>query len=97
MWPNWTLSLFDRGMNTSRINPISHDKTELIYNFYFADLSKENEAKCNKVMADNLEVIRQDFEVCINTQRNYESGGYRPGPLSPRHEAGVACFQKKLR
>ena len=22
MWPNWTLSLFEGGMNTSRINPI---------------------------------------------------------------------------
>ena len=97
MWPNWTLSLFDGGMNTSRINPISYDKTELIYNFYFADISKDNEAKRIKVIADNLEVIREDFEVCINTQRNYESGGYRPGPLSPRHEAGVAYFQKKLR
>ena len=68
MWPNWTLSLFDGGMNTSRINPISRDKTELIYNFYFADLSKENEAKRNKVMADNLEVIHEDFEICNNTQ-----------------------------
>ncbi len=46
-------------------------------------------------MADNLEVIREDFEVCINTQRNYESGEYKPGPLSPRHESGVAYFQNK--
>ena len=37
MWPNWTLSLFDGGMNTSRINPINHHRTELIYDFYFAD------------------------------------------------------------
>ena len=94
MWPNWTLSLFNGGMNTSRINPIGRDKTELIYNFYFADLSKENEAKRNKVIADNLEVIHEEFEICNNTQRNYESGGYRPGPLSPRHKAGVAYFQK---
>jgi choline monooxygenase len=28
MWPNWTLSLFNGGMNTSRINPISHNQTE---------------------------------------------------------------------
>jgi hypothetical protein len=31
MWPNWTLSLFEGGMNTSRINPIDHQRTELIY------------------------------------------------------------------
>jgi hypothetical protein len=39
MWPNWTLSLFDGGMNTSRINPLSEGRTELIYHFYFADTS----------------------------------------------------------
>ncbi len=35
MWPNWTLSLFQGGMNTSRINPLDEGRTELIYNFYF--------------------------------------------------------------
>ena len=97
MWPNWTLSLFDGGMNTSRINPINHQQTELIYNFYFEDISKINAPKRAKIIADNMEVIREDFEICVSTQRNYESGGYRPGPLSPRHEAGVAYFQQKLR
>jgi choline monooxygenase len=84
-------------MNTSRINPINHHQTELIYNFYFEDISKNNAPKRAKTIADNLEVIREDFEICVSTQRNYESGGYKPGPLSPRHEAGVAYFQQKLR
>lgn len=97
MWPNWTLSLFDGGMNTSRINPINHRKTELIYNFHFADTAPETQAARDKTIADNLAVIREDFEVCLATQENYESGGYRPGPLSPRHEQGVAYFQKMLR
>lgn len=96
MWPNWTLSLFSGGMNTSRINPLDHRRTELIYNFYFEDTSPEGKAAREKTIADNLAVVREDFEVCIETQKNYESGGYRAGPLSPRHEQGVAYFQKKL-
>jgi choline monooxygenase len=68
----------------------------LIYNFYFEDISEDNASKRAKVIADNLEVIREDFEVCGAIQKNYESGGYRSGPLSPRHEAGVAYFQQKL-
>ena len=63
---------------------------------YFEDISENNASKRAKVIADNLEVIREDFEVCIAVQKNYESGGYRSGPLSPRHEAGVAYFQQKL-
>ena len=96
MWPNWTLSLFDGGMNTSRINPIDHRCTELIYNFYFADLSEGAAATREKTIDDNLAVVREDFEVCVATQQNYESGGYQAGPLSPRHEQGVAYFQKRL-
>ena len=96
MWPNWTLSLFEGGMNTSRINPINHKSTELIYNFFFADSSNVNKDKRDKIIKENLDVIREDFEVCIEIHKNYESGGYRAGPLSPRHEQGVAYFQKRL-
>ena len=97
MWPNWTLSLFDGGMNTSRINPLAVDQTELIYDFYFADCAPETAAARQRTIDENLAVIREDFEICIETQKNYQSGGYRPGPLSPRHEQGVAYFQRKLR
>lgn len=97
MWPNWTLSLFDGGMNTSRINPIDHRRTELIYWFWFEDLSPEHAAQRAKTVEDNLAVIREDFEVCVETQKNYETGAYAPGPLSPRHEQGVAYFQARLR
>ena len=97
MWPNWTLSLFEGGMNTSRINPIDHRRTELIYNFYFEDTSPDRAAEREKTISDNLAVIREDFDICLTTQRNYESGAYRPGPLSPRHEQGVAYFQRRLR
>lgn len=96
MWPNWSLSLFSGGMNTSRINPLDHRRTELIYNFYFADLSPETLAAREKTISDNLAVVREDFEICLETQKNYESGGYRAGPLSPRHEQGVAYFQRRL-
>lgn len=94
-WPNWTLSLFEGGMNTSRINPIDHQRTELIYNFYFADPSKVTEIE--DTIARNLAVVREDFEICIETHKNYATDAYCAGPLSPRQEAGVAYFQGRLR
>ena len=94
MWPNWTLSLFEGGMNTSRINPINERQTELHYQFYF-DKDRVNDKKFQKeTIASNLEVIRQDFQICLETHENYESGGYSPGPLSTRQEQGVAYFQE---
>ncbi len=95
MWPNWTISLFNGGVNTSRINPVGHNRTELIYHFYFEDSSQSTAPDRNKTISSNLEVIRQDFQICLETHNNYLSGGYQPGPLSPRHEQGVAYFQDR--
>lgn len=97
MWPNWTLSLFDGGMNTSRINPIDETRTELIYNFYFADSSEAAREAQEDTIRRNLAVVEEDFSVCVDTQKNYATGSYTPGPLSPRHEQGVAYFQNQLR
>jgi len=97
MWPNWTLSLFEGGMNTSRINPLGPGRTELIYNFYFADTSDAARPAQEDTIARNIAVVEEDFSICIETQKNYASGGYAPGPLSPRHEQGVAWFQNRVR
>lgn len=96
MWPNWTLSLFEGGMNTSRINPLAVGHTEQLYNFYFADASPGRAAQRADTIARNLAVVREDYEICVATHRNYASGAYRAGPLSPRHEAGVHYFQKRV-
>ncbi len=96
MWPNWTLSLFQGGMNTSRINPLGVDRTEQCYNFYFADTSPAAEAARARTIESNLAVVREDFEVCAETHKNYAAGVYSPGPLSSRHEMGVHYFQSRV-
>lgn len=97
MWPNMTLSLFQGGMNTSRINPLSVDRTEQAYTFYFADTSEQSQAERTRTIEGNLAVVREDFEVCAATHKNYAAGVYSPGPLSTRHEKGVHYFQERVR
>ena len=48
-------------------------------------------------IARNIAVVEEDFSICIETHKNYASGGYTPGPLSPRHEQGVKWFQDKVK
>ena len=44
------------------------------------------------------QVTQEDIEVCEAVQERLASGGYLgPGPLSPRHEQGVAYFQRRVR
>jgi choline monooxygenase len=93
MWPNWTLSVFPGGMNTSRINPTAVNSTDLLYDFYFADTSEAAEAARRRTIDVNCGIVREDFGICEHTQNNYASGAYTPGPLSPRHEQSVAYFQ----
>ena len=76
MWPNWTC-LFEGGMNTSRINPLGHDRTELIYNFYFADPSRTNTIE--DTIQRNLAVVREDFGICIETHKNYAAAPIQRG------------------
>jgi choline monooxygenase len=97
MWPNWTLSVFPGGMNTSRINPISAASTEILYDFYFSDVSADAEAARRNTIDTNCGIVREDFGICEHTQNNYASGGYTPGPLSPRHEKSVAYFQTMVK
>ena len=96
MWPNWTLSLFEGGMNTSRINPLAVNRTEQLYSFYFSDLTAATEAARNDTIRRNLAVVREDYEVCVGTHKNYETGLFSTGPLSSRHERGVHYFQSKV-
>jgi choline monooxygenase len=97
MWPNWTLSVFPGGMNTSRINPLAVNSTELIYDFYFSDTGEESAPSRRSTIDVNCAIVREDFGICEHTQNNYVSGGYSPGPLSPRHEQSVAYFQTMVK
>ena len=40
--------------------------------------------------------MREDLGICAATHHNYATGLYRTGPLSPRHEQGVAYFQQQV-
>jgi choline monooxygenase len=97
IWPNMTLSVYPDGMNTSRIIPIDETRTELRYEFYFADRSPALLEKHRATIETNCGIVREDFGICEEVQQNLKSGIYRAGPLSPRHEDGVHYFQQLVR
>jgi choline monooxygenase len=97
IWPNMTLSVYPDGMNTSRIVPIDEERTELRYEFYFADCSDALLPKHRATIETNCQIVREDFGICEQVQGNLKAGIYHDGPLSPRHEDGVRYFQKMVR
>lgn len=97
IWPNMTLSVYPDGMNTSRILPLDEGRTQLIYNFYFADLSAEKLPAHRRTIETNCEIVREDFGICEISQGNLAAGIYQRGPLSPRHEEGLRYYHHRLR
>jgi hypothetical protein len=67
------------------------------HDFYFADTSTASDASRRRTIDVNCGIVREDFGICQGTQENYASGGYSPGPLSPRHESSVVYFQDLVR
>jgi choline monooxygenase len=77
--------------------PLGPNRTRLIYNFFFQDISAANEPAIHGAMAATLAVTQEDARICEAVQRNLDSGLYDTGRLSPRHENGVWYFQSLVR
>ena len=97
IWPNFTLSVYPNGMNTSRILPHGPDRTRLAYSFHFADTSAEAAPLNRRTIDANCAIVREDFGICERAQDNLRSGIFERGPLSPRHEQGVGYFHDLVR
>ena len=96
-WPAFTLVLFHGGYDISRICPISPEKTRVHFDIYVdpkADLSDEQKAATSKGVRD---LVAEDMAISEAVHANLASGVFPGGPLSPRHEEGVALFHDKLR
>ena len=93
-FPNLAVNVYPDGMNVERFVPDGPRRTKVIYTYFFADPSSEAAAESERLSAVLLE---EDRRICEAVQRNLETGAYAAGPLSPKHEAGVAAFQARLR
>ena len=91
-YPNQSFAVYARGMNFTRVLPLSAGRTRLVIDFFFADLAPAAMAANEADMAATCRVVEEDFPICRAVQRNLAAGVYAQGPLSPRHEAGLGYF-----
>jgi choline monooxygenase len=96
-WPNWTLSLFSGGMKTSRLEPTSPTSFTIYFEFHFKDSSEEGAAIRKRVVDATTDIFADDVRASQLVQTNYSEANYRPGPLHPVLENGVAYFQSRVR
>lgn len=90
-FPGLALNLYPSGMCLESFWPTGPASTRVEYIFFFAPSVPPSEAQ--RSIDSSVAILEEDRVICEAVQRNLSSGLARPGPLSPRHEGGVALVQ----
>ncbi len=90
-WPNLALNLYRDSMNVERFEPLDARTTRVAYRYYSLNGSLDEEvSRISKLL------LMEDAAICEAVQRNLDAGIYSCGVLSPKHEDGVALFQRMV-
>jgi len=96
IYPNFMINCYQHAMDTNLVIPRGVDRTEVIFDFYFTDISEGARAR-NVASVDASDRIQQeDAAICKSVQRGLASRSYSSGRLSARREAGEHLFHRLL-
>ena len=96
-WPNNTIGVYGAGFNICRILPLGPSRMRLLFDFFFDPEAGLSEVDKDRASDTTCAVVEEDFPMCDAVQANLEAGVYSTGPLSPRHEGGLAYFHALVR
>lgn len=96
LYPNFMINVYQGVMDTNLVLPMGLDKTQVIFDFYFDDLSPEQEARNAASVAVSEKIQDEDVGICESVQRGLNSRAYRAGRLSVRRESGEHLFHRLL-
>ena len=95
-YPNFMFNWYEGVMDTNLVYPRGVDQTEVIFDFWFADVS-ETAAEFNRASIDIANRVQDEDEgICRSVQRGLRSRAYDTGRLSVRREAGEQLFHRLL-
>jgi choline monooxygenase len=96
IYPNLMINIYDGVMDTNLVIPRGVDRTEVIFDYYFADISDKAREKNLASIAVSEQIQAEDVAICESVQRGLNSRSYSAGRLSVRREAGEHLFHKLL-
>jgi len=95
-YPNFMFNWYEGVMDTNLVYPRGVDQTEVIFDFWFADVS-EAAREFNRASVDIANRVQDEDEgICRSVQRGLRSRAYDTGRLSVRREAGEQLFHRLL-
>ena len=98
IFPNMMLNILPGRLQTNLILPIAHNKTQVIFDYYYDDITS---SEALKMIEDDIQysdrVQKEDTEICERVQQGLESIAYDKGRFSVEMEKGVYHFQSLLK
>jgi choline monooxygenase len=96
LYPNFMVNWYQGVMDTNLVRPLGLDRTEVVFDFYFADGSPEARAHNLASIEVGQRIQDEDTGICASVQRGLGSRAYEAGRLSVRREAGEHLFHRLL-
>ena len=96
IYPNFMINWYDGVMDTNLVIPLSVDKTQVIFDFYFPDVSESARERNRASIEVGQRIQDEDVSICRSVQRGLNSRAYNAGRLSVRREAGEHLFHRLL-
>jgi choline monooxygenase len=96
IYPNFMINWYDGAMDTNLVLPRGVDKTEVIFDFYFPDVSEAARERNRASIGVGQRIQDEDEAICKSVQRGLNSRAYKAGRLSVRREAGEHLFHRLL-
>jgi choline monooxygenase len=96
IYPNFMINWYQGAMDTNLVIPRGVDKTEVIFDFYFPDISVDARERNRLSIEVGQRIQDEDVAICKSVQRGLSSRAYNAGRLSVRREAGEHLFHRLL-
>lgn len=95
-FPNFMINWYEGVMDTNLVYPRGADETEVIFDFWFADVSEAAAVHNRASIHVGQRIQDEDTAICKSVQRGLRSRAYDTGRLSVRREAGEHLFHRLL-
>jgi choline monooxygenase len=96
IYPNFMINAYEGVMDTNLVLPLAVDKCAVVFDYYFADVSKKALKRNRQSIKVSERVQDEDMAICDSVQRGLASRAYVAGRLSVRREAGEHLFHRLL-
>ncbi|WP_202839772.1 aromatic ring-hydroxylating oxygenase subunit alpha [Luteimonas saliphila] len=94
--PNFMVNWYEGMMDTHLVLPLGPARTEVVFDFWFEDVSEAARERNEASIAVGDIVQDEDAAICGSVQRGLGSRAYDTGRLSARREAGEHLFHRLL-